>query len=215
MQNKALVYGVVVVAVVVLGLGAWMVVGKSGTPKVGSSTTQTQNTTLKNLLAMGGSNKCTFSSSTQNSQSDGVVYIANGQMRGDFTSTAAGKTTQSHMIVKDATSYVWSDAAPQQGFKMSFDAMATQSDANPQASVDPNAQVAYSCSSWSADANMFVLPTNVTFQDMSALIPKDTSGANGTVQTGTSAQGVSAQCGACDRAPDAATKAQCRAALHC
>jgi hypothetical protein len=214
MQNKALVYGVALVAVAVLALGAWMVVGKGGTPKVGSSTTQTQNTTLKNLIAMGGSNKCTFSSSTQNSQSDGVVYIANGQMRGDFTSVAAGKTIQSHMIVKDNTSYIWSDTAAQ-GFKMSFDAMATQNDANPQASVDPNAQVAYSCSSWGTDANMFVLPTNITFQDMSSLIPKGTSGANGTVQTGTSAQGVSAQCGACDAAPDAATKAQCRAALHC
>ncbi len=169
MQNKALVYGVALVAIVILGLGAWMVVGKGGTKD--ADTAQTQNTTLKNLIAMGGSNKCTFASSVQNSQSEGTVYITNGQMRGDFSSVAAGKTTLSHMIVKDNVSYVWSDAAPQ-GFKMSFDAMATQSDANPQASVDPNAKVEYTCSSWVSDASLFALPTNITFQDMSALIPK-------------------------------------------
>ena len=92
-------------------------------------------------------------------------------MRGDFTSVAAGKTILSHMIVKDNTSYMWSDAMPQ-GIKMSFDTVATQSDATPQSMVNPDAQVDYSCSAWDADTSMFVLPEGVTFQDMSAMMPK-------------------------------------------
>ncbi len=210
MQNKTVLYGVGALIVLVLGIAAWMMIGGS-IPGPGSQTPQTQNTTLKNLIAMGGSNKCTFTSSTQNTQSEGTVYVSGGQMRGDFTSTAAGKTTLSHMIVKENMSYMWSDAMPQ-GIKMSFDAMATQSDANPQASVDPNAQVEYSCSSWGADASVFVLPTDVTFQDMSAIIPNGVSGGAG---AGAGVSGNSSQCSACDQIPDVATKAQCKAALSC
>lgn len=173
MQHKTLMYVVGVGAIVIIGVGAWMFMGKGSAP-TGTNTTgntsQTQNTTLKNLFAMGGSNKCTFTSSTQNSQSHGTIFISGTQMRGDFTSVAAGKTVESHLIVKNKTSYVWSDAIPQ-GFSMSFDAMATQSDANPQASVNPNAQVEYSCSAWAPDASVFELPTTIKFQDMSSLMP--------------------------------------------
>lgn len=181
-------------------------------PQETHQTTETKNTTLKNLISMGGSNKCAFTSSTQNSQSQGVVYISGGQMRGDFSSVAAGKTIASHMIVKSNTSYVWTDAAPQ-GFKMSFDSVATQNDAGPQGGVDPNAQVDYACSPWVADAGMFVLPSTITFQDMSALVPGASSGAP--AGAGSSVSGSAVQCSACDQIPDAAAKAQCRAALSC
>jgi hypothetical protein len=177
MQNKALIYGVVAVAIVILGAGAWMVVGKGGssmsttTPNGTQDTaTQTKNTTLKNLIGMSGSQKCTFSKVSAQMNSSGTVYVANGQMRGDFTTSAAGKTTESHMIVKDNMSYMWTSASPQ-GFKMSFDAVATQSDANPEPSLDPNADVEYTCSAWSADASLFAEPANVTFRDMSSLMP--------------------------------------------
>jgi hypothetical protein len=213
MQNKAVLYGIGAIVIVVAGVGIWMFAGKG--PNAGQppeATPSTQSSTLKDLLARGGSNKCTFTSSTQNSQSQGTVYISDSQMRGDFSSVAAGKTIASHMIVKDNTSYVWSDAAPQ-GFKMSFDAMTAQSDATPQAGVDPNAQVNYSCAPWSADASLFALPTSVTFQDMSSLVPGSAAGAG--AATGTSIQGSAAQCGQCDQIPDASAKAQCRAALHC
>ena len=169
MQNKTILYGVGALVVVALGVGAFMMMGKGASGPL-SQTPQTQNTTLKNLFAMGGSNKCTFTSGTQNSQSEGTVYIAGGQMRGDFTSVAAGKTVMSHMVVKENTSYMWSDAMPQ-GIKMSFEAMATQSDANPQSTVNPEAQAEYSCSAWSADASMFTLPSGTTFQDMSSMMP--------------------------------------------
>lgn len=176
MQNKALVYGVVAVAILILGAGAWMVIGKgsgsmSTTTPNGTESTQTKNTTLKNLIGMSGSQKCTFSKVSAQMNSSGTVYVANGQMRGDFTTYVAGKTTESHMIVKNNMSYMWTSASSQ-GFKMSFDAVATQSDANPEPSLDPNANVEYACSAWSTDASLFTEPASITFRDMSSLMPK-------------------------------------------
>ncbi len=213
MQHKALVYVVGLVAVAILGAGAWLIFSKGTFP--GSLPTQapeTQNTTLKNLMAMSGSHQCTFLTATAQTSSSGTVYIANGQLRGDFSSFVAGQTTKSHMIVKDATSYVWTDASTE-GFKLAFEAVATQSDATPQATVDPNAQVEYACSTWTPDEGLFVLPTTVTFRDMSDLIPKGNSGAG--ASGGASVGGTAAQCAVCEKGPDAQARAQCRAILKC
>lgn len=209
MQNKTLLYGVVAVIVVAGGIWWWMMSGASATQQAAP---QSQSTSLKGLLAMGGSQKCTFTNSTANSESSGTVYVANGQMRGDFTSTSQGKVFQSHMIVKDATSYMWSDAMPQ-GIKMSFDSMSSNS--SQQSGVDPNAQSSYSCSAWSADASLFVTPAGITFQELSAMVPAAGAGNGGSTTGSTTVTGSASQCGACDAAPNAQAKAQCRLALHC
>lgn len=213
MQNNSLWYGIVAVALVAVAVVGWMLMG-GDLSSLGDSTPQTQNTTLTNLMTMSGSHKCTFDTSTQDSQSSGTVYVSGGQMRGDFTSTTAGETVESHMIIMDNTNYMWSDAMPQ-GIKMSLESMTTASDSAPQGAVDPNAAVDYSCSMWVADASVFTLPTNITFQDMSAMmqggIPGAGAGASGSAQVGAS----SAQCAACETISDPDTKAQCKAALSC
>jgi len=66
-----------------------------------------------------------------------------------------------------------------QGIKMSFASMTTQSDSAPQGAVDPNAEVEYSCSAWSADASLFALPSGITFQDMSAMMQGMVPGVSG------------------------------------
>ncbi len=170
----------------------------------GAQTTGSQSNSLSGLLALGISQKCSFSSDTTTSASAGVVYIANGMMRGDFTSTSNGQTVVSHMIVKDNTSHVWSSQMSQ-GIKMAFGA--SGSGASSQSNVDVNAQVNYSCSPWTVDQAQFELPAGITFMSVGdAGLPAGGAGAG---------VGVSAQCSACDQAPTAEQRTQCRAALQC
>ncbi len=180
-MQHAWIYGIG--AVVVAGaIGAWVYMGSPHTAWAPASTsdqtagqpttqsdTSSQPQTLKNLIAYKGSQKCTFTSSTSNSSSSGTVYVSNGQMRGDFVSHAQGGTYESHMIVKDNTSYVWGTGMPG-GFKMSFDAMSSSGQGNNSGAVDPNAPVNYSCSAWSADASLFVLPAGIQFNDLGAMM---------------------------------------------
>ena len=76
------VIGGVIAAVVVIGIVVFGMGGKNGTP----DTAETKGS-LKNLLAMEGSQKCTVTSKTENSESSGEVMVANGMMREEISST--------------------------------------------------------------------------------------------------------------------------------
>jgi hypothetical protein len=176
MQNPALAWGIGAVVVVAGGFGMWLYSG-AGTGAGGTSLSgaveQSQQAaesekpqTLKSLIAYQGTQKCTFENATANSNSSGTVYVSNGQMRGDFTSTVQGRAFDSHMIVKGNTSYVWGSSMPG-GFKMSFDSLeAPSANASASGSIDPNAPVNYSCGAWNADESVFELPASVQFQDL-------------------------------------------------
>lgn len=131
----------------------------------------TKASSLKDLLALGTSQKCTFS----NEGSEGTFYVSKGQSRGDFSSNAGGTTTKGHMISDGKTSYVWMDSQPK-GFKMSLEAaQKAQAESNykapaPSAGIDYNKNMNYSCQSWSADDSMFAVPTNIEFTDMAAMM---------------------------------------------
>lgn len=163
-------YGLGAVAVVLVLAGAWAYLGGApgGPAAAGNAGTQMS---LKDLLTEGGSQKCAFSSVTDDSESSGTVYVADGQMRGDFTSAAGGQSVMSHLLVTDNTSYVWTDNYPQ-GMMMSFDAM-TAGQEGGQSAVDPNALADYSCEPWAADAGIFVLPDGVDFLDIESLMGAD------------------------------------------
>ncbi|MBC7836487.1 hypothetical protein H7X87_01770 [Acetobacteraceae bacterium] len=213
MQNSIVLYVVGAIVIVAAGAGIWMYSGKTNSMEtsIGDTNTQIQRTSLKGLLADARPQKCTFTMSSANSNSSGTVYISNGKMRGDFVSNAAGHTQSSHMIVEGGASYMWSDEMAQ-GFKMSFDAMSnTSMNSQEQGTVDPNADTDYSCNPWVADESVFAVPTNITFQDMSAIAPPGAAGASG----GTSVSGSAEQCAACDQASNEGTRAQCKAALQC
>ncbi len=162
-----------VVALIIIGVGGYMLMPKNQAP-VSETTTNTETaqnsepSTLRALMASGGSQKCTFNSSTANSQSEGVVYIGQGQLRGDFTSVASGQTQNGHFIVKDNTTHLWVDGMSQ-GFKAEFSASASASSGAGE--INPDAPVDYKCSSWTTDPSMFVLPSSVTFRTMAEMMP--------------------------------------------
>src|SRR6185503_1810962 len=170
--------GIIIAIIVILLLIFFFMRGKnnqSDQVASNSSTTETKNgesmeqSSLKYLFAANKSQKCTYSTTEQNTTNKGTVYVSSGKMRGDFTVTAAdGKVQGSHMITQDNTSYIWMDGMST-GYKMKFDDAAQ---ANGQASqgVDPNKNFNFKCENWSADSSMFSLPSTVQFQDMSAMM---------------------------------------------
>lgn len=205
-MNKTILW--IIVAIIVIG-GIWyFVMNGSGSGAPGSNATSTSQAsssgTMKDLIAR-GSSQCQVTDPSNGSS--GTVYVGGGKMRGDFTSqTSSGTTITSHMISDGQTVYVWSSAMPQ-GIKMAVSASSQTSASGTQNPYNEN--VNYTCSAWSVNSSEFALPAGVTFEDMSAMI-QGSAGAS----TGASA-GNAAQCSACDQAPNATAKAQCRAALQC
>lgn len=138
-------------------------------------TTNTKQT-FKELAMRNGSSECTFTMDVANSSSTGTVYVSNGNVRGNFSSTAGGKTYNSHMILKDQKDmYVWMDGSTT-GFKMSIDAAAQT--AQDKTSVDPNAPYDFNCKNWNTDMSVFVLPSGVTFTSMADMMKNLPSGMN-------------------------------------
>jgi type II secretory pathway pseudopilin PulG len=174
------------------------------------SATSSAEISIKDLL--GKNLMCTFSSDENGTVSEGTTYIAGNKIRVDAVTKQGDKVvTESHMIKNDVDSYtyVWASmgAGAGQGAKIKVDAnMEVQN--NTQASVDWNKKLNYKCDDWNPDQSRFTLPANVTFTDLSAMMNSTT---NANVNTG----GEVNKCAACDMAPDAASKAQCKAALGC
>ena len=229
-MNKTILYAVG--GIVVVGAGAYFLMNKPAGPATPGGDTNTPtpgaSMSMKELLGLGGAQRCTFTNTVENSESSGVVYVAGGKMRGDFTSVAAGQTIQSHMIVDGETSYVWSDAAPQ-GMKISFADMNAQRGENTNQSFDVNEKVGYSCGAWTVDAGMFALPAGVEFSDLGALLPPSgmpkLQGGAGTVDpnsvtvpagsAGGAMPGGTAQCAVCNQVPEGDERMQCLEALGC
>ncbi len=217
MNNKTLiiVIGVVVIIGAIIG---FMMMGKpSGeisnknqvTPQAGN-----QKMSMKSLLASGKPQTCTFSNpgTEVGGNSSGTMQIANGKMRGDFTTTVASKTTQSHMLMIDNVNYVWGDEMPF-GIKMNLSDFEKPENQKNQA-VDLNQEIDYSCNPGTNDPNAFNLPAGVEFKDMNAMM-KGMMPATAPGTTPSAGNMNTAQCGMCDSAPDAESRTQCRIALGC
>lgn len=217
MNNKTLiiVIGVVVIIGAIIG---FMMMGKpSGevsdknqvAPQSGN-----QKMSMKSLLASGKPQTCTFSnvSGGAGNSSMGTMQIANGKMRGDFTTTVASKTTQSHMLMIDNVNYVWGDEMPF-GIKMNLADFEKPENQKNQA-VDLNQELDYSCNPGTNDPNAFNLPAGVEFKDMNEMM-KGIMPTSPSMGAGSAGSMNTSQCGMCDQAPDAESRTQCRTALGC
>ncbi len=204
MNNNKMWWGIGVVVVVALIAFFAMRSGGTSEPGYGSDQGGTAaQGSLKSLLASGTPQKCTFADKTAEADVSGTVYIANGMMRGDFTTVAGGQTMGGHMVVANNVMNTWIDGMTT-GFKIAFDAAATSDQAS--RGLDANKNMDYKCSYWTADSSVFVLPAGITFTDMGSV----TAGANASAGV----SGMASQCAACDSAP-ADYREQCRAALGC
>jgi len=212
-MNKNILLGVVILLVLVAGGGAFMAMQKStkqpAAEQSQSAKSQTMEGTLKNLLTGGKSLKCTYTSKTASVSVDTIVYVANGKIRGDFTSKSSQTAVKGHMIIDGQYSYMWTDMS-KQGFKVAIDQNQPTPGANESLGQSPslNQSYTYSCSGWSVDASAFVLPSDITFSTMT--VPTQSPSSQPDVS-----QAPSAACAYCDQATSDAAKTACRAQLHC
>lgn len=133
------------------------------------STSDTSAKSMKDLVARGESLKCEFSQSVEGTESEGVIYVADGKVRGDFTSTVAaagGQKFNSYMIADGSYTYVWSSMM-QEGFKFPIQS-SSSSQGQAQGGVDYNQALDYRCESWNKDTSVFTPPASITFRSAPA-----------------------------------------------
>jgi len=200
----------VVVLILILGIGGvlFMKYSKpptaSNTSSTGPSQEQEANSTSGTILSLlsGGKNvNCTIS--YPDNKGAGTIYVSDKKYAGDFTiKDVNGKEITSHMVSDGTYAYIWSTGMTN-GIKMKYDAAKnTVEDAQENQTIDLNQNVNLKCSPWLPDNSKFTPPTNIKFQDISALLEQTQT------TTGTQTQGSP-----CDQITDADTKAACIEAM--
>lgn len=215
MQNKIGLIVAAIVIILILGVGAFLMMGKS--KQASQSTTAmpeakqeetSQKGSIKGLLAAGKNAMCTFSYSDTQGETSGTIYVSGKKMNGDFTTkTTDGKQMDNHMVQDDTYIYSWSSAIPQ-GTKMKIpsEEMASPSPASSGAKtegVDLNKNVDYKCSPWDADNSKFVPPSSVTFMDISSFSKPTSSQSQTAPTTNSPSKSI------CDQITDPQAKATC------
>ncbi len=192
-MNKTLPW--VIAGVAVLGaLVLYFTMGKAPSqpsPAANQPTTTGQTSgetghSMKELLAAGVAQQCTFSDTTNNVTTQGTVYVGTGRLRADSTTTDTLHTTVSHTIVLDNRAYVWVDGMPT-GFMMSLTGTTQAPPSQPGVSADK--KINYQCSGWLVDQSKFNLPSSVEFMSAGAAAPQGTMptrnpGSTGGIQGG-------------------------------
>ena len=99
----------------------------------------------------------------------GLVYLYNGLVRGDFEIQVSGMNILSSTIVKDGFSYTWSSMSPV-GFKakanMVTEDVIDSKQASGTYSWNSDQIGEYDCKEWNVDTAKFELPSNVSFQEI-------------------------------------------------
>ncbi len=164
MQNKALLYGLGAVALAVIG-GAAVLNMTGNFPGQSANVIDTElvreSTSLTELLARPDARVCSIETSAGGASTEGMIYVAGGNMRGDFTTKSNGTSVKSHMIVSNSNSYLWTDSS-NQGFYLPFSAMSGSGGAS--SGIDASAKMEYACAAWAPEEDKFALPTNINFQ---------------------------------------------------
>lgn len=199
---------IAVAALIVLGAGGFALI-KLQKPVVAPTietaisestpTPATQKSSLKSLLEKGGNVTCTV----KQSSGSGTVFVSEKKFAGDFITKIEGKDTLSHIIYDGTTSYIWTDGA-NTGFKMKVDPSQMQNQGQNQQSVDLNQEVETDCKSWTPDNSKFTAPSNITFTDLSSLVPKASA---------SSSTGTKVNTAICDQIADATARQNCIKAL--
>lgn len=166
----------IIVAVIIIALGVFIIMrGKKSsddTTQVASTnsaqqpaqTESSESSSIKTLLATGQSKKCTYSNTQGDVKTDGTVYVGDSKFRGDFTTTAAGKATYSHMIQDGKEAYLWTDGMST-GILMKLDTNKPAPTTAPSGSVDTEKNFDFHCQGWTVDSAMFTLPGGMPFTD--------------------------------------------------
>jgi hypothetical protein len=227
-EKKGNKLGLIIIAVIVLLLAGWYFLKSSNKTELKSSTQNKQTAAAENSpmslkeLMMGKTQKCEVGLDSQNTQTQGTVYISGGKMRGDFKSQVNGKTEITHMINDGKTQFVWTEGSSEMAFKISLEALQQNSQDTTQAqnqTFDLETKRDYNCTSWTEDSSSFSVPTNIKFTDYSEMMKSvqtaPASGGTGVKGGASGSVDVKAmQCAACNSL-SGEEQTQCKAALSC
>lgn len=188
---------------------------------VDSNTTADESTpaeskSFKDILNGGSSVECTFTNTDdKNAQMSGTMVTDGTMMAGDYQVQTAGTTMRGYMIMRDGYMYSWLDTMPG-GMKFKLFAGNQPADSN-QNNLDTDKKMDVTCKPWNTDASRFILPTDRTFTDISAVITEPSTGGGsggGSVKIDGATGANTNQCVMCDNLVGD-KKTQCRNALGC
>ncbi|MFV1917070.1 MAG: hypothetical protein ACC618_01080 [Patescibacteria group bacterium] len=222
MKNKALI-GIAVV--IVLAAAGFLLSPLSPFKKPSTETapgTQTQTVTkddatgeesflgtVTDLLKLGKNFECNFDTTDEaGNVTRGTVYVASNRMRGRFNISQPDGTTLAGNTIQDGEyGYTWLEGQ-NLGTKLKLekpegDSVEKDSDTSTNFADD---QIGYNCKAWRVDSSMFVPPSDVDFQDLSASIQQ--------IEEVTQ-EVTDDQCAVCDQLPAGEPKTQCLQSLGC
>jgi len=136
---------------------------------------ETFNGSLDDLIKRGKPTKCTYSTSDENVDVNGTVYVADKKARQDTEAIEDGKKIEIHTIVDDRTVWFWSSENPGQGMKMYIDETEEElkefgeNFQNAQAESDLSQKMEFKCTAWQVDSSKFEVPNDIEFMDMSKM----------------------------------------------
>lgn len=194
-----------------LALSALLLLAACGPSVTTDTQGETMTMSMKDLAKLGKNYTCTFADvDDEGNRTEGTVYVeGETNFRGEFGMMQGGKMMHSTMIRAGNTSYMWSEEEPG-GIMMTIeeddDSLFGLEGDDSDEELDEDEPVEMKCRSWPPNRNMFEPPSGRKFTDMNAQLEM--------MQKVELPQGADV-CAACDQAPDAASKAQCRQALGC
>jgi hypothetical protein len=214
---------IAVFILILVGAGVYLFLKKPQTSNnlgpVDSQNKATNGTvqgTLNSLLSAGKSQKCTYSNEIDSASMNGVVYVSNGKVRGDYVSASEEMMISGHMIYDGKYSYVWTDGS-KSGIKMAIDQeqqkqqeQSADNSVNNQA-ADMNKTFTYNCQGWARDESVFVPPSDVSFStfEMPSAQPSNS------VPLGNEESVNQSACAACDNVPEGIARDTCKSQLNC
>ncbi len=142
--------------------------GTATTTPNGTNATSTGETAFSgNLFALasrGGDWNCTWSSEQNGVNLDGSVLVSGGKFKSDVTISGIGANATAHTIGDGTYVYMWQDGTTT-GVKVPAAQGASNLEVTAGAQAVPlTGEYNYDCDPWTASANTFALPANVTFQ---------------------------------------------------
>ena len=178
MNKKLILIGSLVGALILGGCGTTTsptaVVEPTATP---TPKTETAKAALKDLLAGGKVQKCTWATDENGSSVGGVMYISGKKFRQErnITDPKTQAVTTSYSLSDGESVYTWGGTMGTRGIKVSLASIENIVTGNPsgtpsQVNAVLDQQYQYQCEPWAADESQFVPPTGVTFSDMDSLL---------------------------------------------
>lgn len=221
-MNKVLAIGIPVAIVLVVGgflLSPFSPLKKPSSETAPSTQTQTVTEdgamqeesflgTVTDLLKLGKNFECTFDTTDEaGNNTEGTVYVTGNRMRGHFMmSQPDGTIFEGNTIQNGEYGYTWFEGQ-NQGTKLKLEEPEGDAMEKDDTSADfTDDTVDYKCKTWLVDNSMFVPPTDIEFQDITASVQE----IEEVMQEVTGEQ-----CTVCEQLPAGQGREECLQSLGC